>query len=44
MLVFVDLVKNESGVTTGFKPKTKVPAEVEFLEANKDAVTAAIAK
>lgn len=43
-LVTVDLVRDGAGVITGFKPKTKGAAELEYLGANKDAVVAMLVK
>lgn len=43
-LVYVDLVRNDAGLTTGFKPKTKAAAEVEYLNTNKDVITSELTK
>ncbi len=44
VLVTVDVIRAEGGTVTGFKPKTKGVAEVEYLAANKDAVVAMMAQ
>ncbi len=37
-LVYFDFAKGEDGTVTGLKPKTKNPAELEYLNANAAAI------